>query len=154
MIAARHNEDLSMAAYRDPLAAGGFQWRYRRRVRLPGGTTPRIQGTPLSTHNKIAAEQAEAEHLAAALRGEPPPQKEEHKPKTQTLREFYAGRFDSEHLAISDKPGEVKSRRSIFEAHLLPRFGGVPLDAITAEAITGVWGVSAPIRSQAAGQAT
>lgn len=56
-----------MPAYRDRRSGS---WRYRKLVRMPDGSRPRIEGTP-SLNTKLAAEQAERAHIERLLRGEP-----------------------------------------------------------------------------------
>ena len=110
----------SMPAYRDQRSG---VWRYRKRVRLLDGTTPRIEGTP-SLNTKLAAEQAERAHIERLLRGEPDKPKKE----VPTFEEFVP-----EFLAIcrmKNKPSEVQTKESIMRWHLLPAFGALRLDRI------------------------
>jgi len=109
-----------MPAYRDQRSG---VWRYRKRVRLLDGTTPRIEGTP-SLNTKLAAEQAERAHIERLLRGEPDKPKKE----VPTFEEFVP-----EFLAIcrmKNKPSEVQTKQSILRWHLLPAFGRLRLDRI------------------------
>jgi len=55
-----------MGAYRDTEG----RWRYRKWITLGDGTRTRIKGTP-SLNTKVAADQAEREHIARALAGKP-----------------------------------------------------------------------------------
>src|SRR5450432_1097622 len=108
-----------MPAYRDRRSGG---WRYRKRIRLPDGSRPRIEGTP-SLNTKLAAEAAERAHIERLLRGEPPERKE-------------APRFEEfavDFLNISrakNKPSEIDSKESILRVHLTPAFGKRRLDQI------------------------
>jgi len=108
-----------MPAYRDRRSGC---WRYRKRVRLPDGTRPRIEGTP-SLNTKLEAEAAERAHIERLLRGKPPERKE-------------APRFEDfavDFLNISrakNKPSEIDSKESILRVHLTPAFGKRRLDQI------------------------
>ena len=55
-----------MGAYRDHRN----KWRYRKWITVGDGSRVRIKGTP-SLDTKVAAEQAEREHIARVLAGEP-----------------------------------------------------------------------------------
>jgi integrase len=109
-----------MPAYRDRRSG---HWRYRKRVRLPDGTRPRIEGTP-SLNTKLAAEAAERAHIERLLRGGPVVERKE-APKF----EDFAGDF----LTIcraKNKPSEVGSKEMILRVHLTPAFGTRRLDQI------------------------
>jgi integrase len=112
-----------MPAYRDRRGGG---WRYRKRIRLPDGSRPRIEGTP-SLNTKLAAEAAERAHIERLLRGEPPERKE-----APRFEEF-ATDFMSSYAKANNKPSEQTSKAGILKKHLLPIFGGRHLDGITAQ---------------------
>jgi len=108
-----------MPAYRD-LRSGA--WRYRKRVRLPDGSRPRIEGTP-SLNTKLEAEAAERAHIQRLLRGEQP------KPKEVPRFQDFVGDF----MAIcraKNKPSEVGTKESVLRVHLTPAFGQSRLDQI------------------------
>jgi integrase len=111
-----------MPAYRDRRSGG---WRYRKRIRLPDGTRPRIEGTP-SLNTKLAAEAAERAHIERLLRGEPvkPPEQKE-APK---FEEFVPLFMDI--CRAKNKPSEMDSKESAFRVHLKPAFEGRRLDQI------------------------
>jgi len=115
-----------MPAYRDRRSG---VWRYRKRIRLPDGSRPRIEGTP-SLNTKLAAEEAERAHIARALRGEPsnPPK------EVPTFAEF-AETFMATYARSNNKPSEYEAKRSILSHHLLPAFGARPLEEITGKDI-------------------
>lgn len=112
-----------MPAYRDRRGGG---WRYRKRIRLPDGSRPRIEGTP-SLNTKLAAEAAERAHIERLLRGGPPEQKE-----APRFEEF-ATDFMSSYAKANNKPSEQTSKAGILKKHLFPIFGGRYLDSITAQ---------------------
>ena len=109
-----------MPAYRDQRSG---VWRYRKRVRLLDGTTPRIEGTP-SLNTKLAAEQAERAHIERLLRGEPDKPKQEVPTFEEFVPEFRAI------CRMKNKPSEVQTKESILRWHLLPAFGRLRLDRI------------------------
>ena len=86
-----------MPAYRDERSEN---WRYRKRVRMPDGSRPRIEGTP-SLNTKLAAEQAERAHIERLLRGEP----EKPNKEVPTFAEF-AATFMATYARSNNKPSE------------------------------------------------
>jgi integrase len=112
-----------MPAYRDRRGGG---WRYRKRIRLPDGSRPRIEGTP-SINTKQAAEAAERAHIERLLRGAPPERKE-----APRFEEF-AMDFMSSYAKANNKPSEQTSKAGILNRHLLPIFGDRRLDSFTAQ---------------------
>jgi hypothetical protein len=116
-----------MSAYVDEWNKGPKRWRYRVQIRLPDGTSKRIQGTP-ALNTKEAAERTEREHinrLEDAIRN----------PKAQT-KEAAAPRFEAfaktflEISAPQNKPSALEAKESILRVHLTPIFGRKPLDRI------------------------
>jgi integrase len=116
-----------MSAYVDEWNKGPKRWRYRVQIRLPDGTSKRIQGTP-ALNTKEAAERTEREHinrLEDAIRN----------PKAQT-KEAAAPRFEAfaktflEISAPQNKPSALEAKESILRVHLTPTFGRKPLDRI------------------------
>jgi integrase len=98
-------------------------------VQKPDGTRERINGSaPTHLNTKVAAERAMLDHIERVLHPERvPPRKE-----TPTFAEWFEGRFWKEWvLGRKNKPSEVRSKNIIFNCHLEPRFGGMPLDEIT-----------------------
>jgi integrase len=111
-----------MPAYRDRRSGA---WRYRKRVRMPDGSRPRIEGTP-ALNTKLAAEQAERAHIERLLRGE----RDEPKKEVPTFAEF-AKTFMATYARSNNKPSECEAKRSILNRHLLPAFGSRRLGEIT-----------------------
>ena len=110
-----------MPAYRDQRSG---VWRYRKRVRLLDGTTPRIEGTP-SLNTKLAAEQAERAHIERLLRGEPDKPKKEVPTFEEFVPEFLAICRDEEQAQRGADEG-VNPARCIY----CRRSGGIRLDRI------------------------
>lgn len=113
-----------------PVARGkDGRWRYRASVRKPDGTFIRINGSaPRHVNTKVAAQQAERDHIERILdpRKAPQPRKE-----APTFRDWFNGRFWTEWVVSrKNKPSEVESKRSIFRVHLEPAFGDMPVDEI------------------------
>ncbi len=118
-----------MSAYLDTWNKGPKSWRYRVQIRLPDGSSKRIQGTP-ALNTKEAAERAEREHitrLEEAIRN-PKAQPKEEAPKAPTF-EAFAETF-LEISATKNKPSEIESKEVILRVHLTPFFKGKRLDEI------------------------
>jgi len=97
-------------------------WRYRVQIRLPDGSTKRIEGTP-NINTKEAALRAEKEHIfreEEAIRNPRVP--------CETFEKF-APEFLKTCGAIN-KPSEVATKEMILRCHLVPAFGSLRLDAI------------------------
>lgn len=117
-----------MSVYKD-----GSQWRYRRLVTLPNGSTERISGTP-AINTKIEAEKAERAHIERTL----DPSKAA--PKVEPKRAPGFSQFASEWLAVypasaGNKPSMIESRSYHIRFHLVPYFGSRPLDEIDTFAV-------------------
>ncbi|MBA3456414.1 MAG: site-specific integrase [Deltaproteobacteria bacterium] len=97
-------------------------------VHYPNGTRERITGSaPNHINTKAAAEQAMRDHIERALHPERVPTRKE----TPTFKEWFKGRFWLEWVVgRKNKPTEVRSKNIIFDNHLEPRFGAMPLDEI------------------------
>jgi integrase len=104
------------------------RWRYRETVRLVDGNRDRISGSaPKHVNTKVAAQQAMLEHIERVLHPERTPKKKE----APTFEDWFNGRFWKEWVvARKNKPTEVRSKTIIFENHLKPAFGAMPLDEI------------------------
>jgi len=102
-------------------------------VKLPDGTTYRIREVP-TDQTRRGAEQFEHDRVReitdAWREGSLGTAREEEQP-CPTLRMFYA-RFMAEYVRGENKASEEDSKIDIFENHLLPFFGAMPLDAIKA----------------------
>ena len=99
-------------------------WRYRIKVKLPNGETPRISGTP-ELNTRAAAEMAESISSACSLRHPRTLQKKE----VPTLKKF-ADEFMETYITTNNKPSEIESKRMILRLHLTPFFGSKRLDQI------------------------
>ena len=115
------------------------KWFYRKVVKLPDGGRVRISGTP-TRNTKLAAEQAEREHVDRVIRDWHSPAVE--KRKVPTFAEWFwgedssaaepRGRFWIEWvIGQKNKPSEREAKRSIYLTHLQHALGALPLDAIT-----------------------
>src|SRR4029079_933688 len=103
------------------------RWRYRKTVTLPGRRRERISGTPL-INTKVAAENAEREHIQRLLSSPSTP--EPVKPNEVPTFAKFAEEFMATYSEANNKPSEVQSKRTILKHHLLPAFGGKKLDVI------------------------
>ncbi len=105
------------------------RWRYRHVVHYPDGSRERISGSaPNHINTKAACEQAMHDHIDRCLHPERVPLRKE----TLTFKEWFEGRFWNEWvIGRKNKPSEVRSKTIIFDLHLEPRFGALPLDEIT-----------------------
>ncbi|MGN6110209.1 MAG: tyrosine-type recombinase/integrase [Kofleriaceae bacterium] len=123
-----------MPVRRDPKTG---RWFFRTTVKLPDGSKRRLSGTPgvpgpyhdlaQSRGGAMEAEQR-AIREACAPKIEPLIKKE-----VPTFSEWFDGRFTREWVvARRNKPTEVKSKEYIYEGHLKPAFGPLPLDQIGA----------------------
>lgn len=127
-----------MPVRRDPRTDG---WFFRTTVKLPDGTTRRLFGTPgiPGTYQDLPATKGGAQEaeqraikLALANAGVLAPVKKE----VPTFTEWFNGRFWTEWvLARKNKPTEVRSKTIIFENHLKPAFGHMPIDRIDVGAV-------------------
>jgi integrase len=99
-------------------------------VKKPDGTRERISGcAPKHVNTKVAAQQALLEHIERFLHPERVPKTSKEVP---TFGEWFDGRFwDEWVIGRKNKPTEVRSKTIIFDNHLEPRFGKMPLDEIT-----------------------
>jgi integrase len=115
-----------MSAYVDEWNKGPKRWRYRVQIRLPDGTSKRIQGTP-ALNTKEAAERTEREHinrLEDAIRN-PKAQPKEEAPTFAAFAKTFL-----EISATKNKPSEMESKEMILRVHLTPFFGHLSLDRI------------------------
>ena len=98
-------------------------WRYRVQIRLPDGSTKRIEGTP-NINTKEAAVRAEKEHIFREEEAIRNPKRTEECPTFE--------KFAPEFLKICgaiNKPSEVETKEMILRCHLVPAFGLKLLDA-------------------------
>ena len=134
-----------MGAYRDTEG----RWRYRKWITLGDGTRIRIKGTP-SLDTKVAADQAERDHIARALAGKP---KRTTAPKARAVRKEDAltlSKFVDEIWWPKFRTGGgrrgVNSYTTLMEkdthlrVHILPALGGFPLAGISNELLTEFFG--------------
>jgi len=105
------------------------RWRYRHVVHKPDGTRERISGSaPNHINTKVAAEREMLDHIERVLHPERVPTRK----GTPTFSEWFKGRFWREWVVgRKNKPSEVRSKNIIYDCHLEPRFGEMPLDEIT-----------------------
>lgn len=103
--------------------AWGEQWRYRKRVRLPDGTSVRIAGTP-AVNTKRAAEEAERAHVERVL----------NPPAVVRARRLMSGVFDqfmTDYVTLANnKESERESKRSAIARYLEPSLGHLYLDEV------------------------
>jgi integrase len=137
-----------MGAYRDRRG----RWRYRKWFTRSDGTGVRIKGTP-ALNTKIAAEQAERDHIARVLRGEAGdtlPVRAPAAPAPRKEAELTLGKFVQEIWWPKFRTGGgrrgVNSYTTLMEkdmhlrVHILPALGELPLAAVTNEVLTGFFG--------------
>lgn len=97
------------------------------RMTLPDGTRVRERlKSPVTSHSGTVrwARQREAEILAQGGR------RKEKREAAPTLAEFWPRFIEGHSTANREKPSSVHAKHSIYENHLAPRFGDVPLDRI------------------------
>jgi integrase len=111
-----------MPAYRD-LRNG--TWRYRKLIRLPDGSSTRIEGTP-NVNTKDAAEKAERDHIDREEEAIRNPKKE-----VAPIFAKFAETFMTTYAKTNNKISEQTAKRSILTHHLLPALGSKRLDKIT-----------------------
>jgi integrase len=136
-----------MGAYRDKQG----KWHYRKWFTLGDGNGIRIRGTPV-LNTKVAAEQAERDHIARALKGErdqPVP------PRTPTTRKEDAGtitlsKFVNDIWWPKFRTGggrrgvnsytTLMEKESHLRVHILPALGELGLANVSNEALTEFFG--------------
>jgi integrase len=100
-------------------------------VRLPGGRSMRISGTPAQynlPNTKVGAKEAEIRAVNEAVAADAVPQ---HAREAPTLREFFQGQFWREWvLSRKNSPSEQTNKMSTYEHHLGPAFGHRRIDQI------------------------
>lgn len=102
------------------------RWRYRATVLFPAGNSERISGcAPKHLNNKIAAQQAERDHVERLLHPDRGPQPEKECP---TLQEFAPAFLDTSR--VKNKASTLRSKEQLLETHIVPRLGAHRLDAI------------------------
>lgn len=108
------------------------RWEYRRRVRVLGGKSTRISGTPARyglPNTRAAAVEAESRHtheVATGQRQTPVPVEASASP---TVQAFSARLIESSEAR--DKPSSTDSKRQILRSHILPAIGTLRLDEVT-----------------------
>jgi integrase len=113
-----------MPAYRDPRNHRAI-WRYRKKIKLPNGSTLRISGMP-QINTKEGALKAERAHIERVLNPPPPPKKE-----VPTLDEWFHGRYWEEWVVgRKNKPSTVEGKEYAYKLHIGPFFGKMRLDEI------------------------
>ena len=134
-----------MGAYRDRQG----RWRYRKWITLGDGTRIRVKGTP-SLDTKVAAEQAERDHIARALAGKPkrtavPNPTAVRKEDALTLSKFVDEIWWPKFRTGGGRRG-VNSFTTLMEkdthlrVHILPALGGLPLAGVSNEVLTEFFG--------------
>jgi integrase len=136
-----------MGAHRDEKG----RWRYRKWFTRSDGTGVRIKGTP-ALNTKVAAEQAERDHIARVLRGEdgdaPKRATAQHASRKEddlTLRRFVEEIWWPKFRTGGGRRG-VNSYTTLMEkdmhlrVHILPALGELPLADVSNEALTGFFG--------------
>jgi hypothetical protein len=113
-----------MPAYRD-LRNG--TWRYRKLIRLPDGSSTRIEGTP-NVNTKDAAEKAERDRIDREEEAIRNPKKE-----VAPIFAKFAEKFMTTYAKTNNKISEQTAKRSILTHHLLPALGAKRLDKMTGE---------------------
>ena len=105
------------------------RWRYRVVVDLPSGKQIRISGcAPRNDNNQKAANQAERDHIARAMKEEVA--REAEPPKiVPTVNEFATSYLEIS--AVKNKPSSVRSKETLLRVHLLPAVGHLRLDQVT-----------------------
>ena len=121
-----------MPVRRDPRTE---RWFFRTTIKTPEGTKLRLYGTPgvpgpfhdLAA-TRVGAVEAEQRAIREAFAPKLEPSVTQEVP---TFHEWFKGRFWSEWVVgRKNKPTEVRSKNIIFDNHLEPRFGTMPLDEI------------------------
>jgi integrase len=121
-----------MPVRRDPRTE---RWFFRTTIKTPEGTKLRLYGTPgvpgpfhdLAA-TRVGATEAEQRAIREAFAPKLEPSVTQEVP---TFQEWFKGRFWSEWVVgRKNKPTEVRSKNIIFDNHLEPRFGTMPLDEI------------------------
>lgn len=88
--------------------------------------------SPLNSRH--GAEDYELTLRSRLNRGEPIDGPDVEQPRVPTFAEFAVEWFET-YVKANNKPSEVSMKRSILTCHLLPAFGGSPLDSVTTRAI-------------------
>ena len=121
-----------MPVRRDPRTG---RWFFRATIKTPDSKKLRLFGTPgvpgpfhdLAA-TRIGAVEAEQRAIREAFAPKPEPSVAKEVP---TFQEWFKGRFWGEWVVgRKNKPTEVRSKNIIFDNHLEPRFGTMPLDEI------------------------
>ena len=125
-----------MPVYRTP----DGRWRYRVQLRLPNQEEPlRISGcAPKHDNTKLAATQAERDHIARVQRGEAVPKPKpvaEDKTETAIILRDFAADFTKTYVRTNNKPSEQKAKEKILRRYLLPTLGAHRLSDIRAKEI-------------------
>ena len=115
-----------MPVYRDKRNG---RWRFRKMLTLPNGRRIRLGGTG-AVNTRVAAEAAERAAIEQALRamGKPEPK------EVPTLQAFQE-EFVRTYVRANNKESERRSKELILQAHIVPRFGRMRIDAIGARDI-------------------
>jgi integrase len=107
-------------------------WFYRTWVRCPDGVRRRVYGQPGKfglSNTKVAAQQAEAMHVAKILAGQPIKEPIETRSTIPTIDAFWETVAATSRA--SNKSSSVDSKEQIYRDHIKPRLGHMRLDAIT-----------------------
>lgn len=138
---ARHMQGLVgkynlMSARRDKRKRNGG-WYFRRKIRLPDGSKPRIfgvavlHGQPDTESGALEAERLEINRILSTGQVKPAPSPEVTKKEVPTLKEFATTFLETSRVA--NKPSTVESKELVLRRHILPRLGMLRLDEISYE---------------------
>jgi integrase len=108
-------------------------WRYRIKIKLPNGKTPRISGTP-QINTKVAAEIAEREHIQRML--SPPSPEASQKKEVPNFSKFVDEQWLPTYpAAAGNRPTSVREKEIHIRCHLKPALGRFSLDRIQGEVV-------------------
>ncbi len=111
-------------------------WEVDIRFRLPDGTVFRERTKNPMTGKSAVVRWGEARERELLLNGKPKRLAVgEEVAAVPTLKEFAPRFVDGYARANREKPSAIAGKESILRVHLVPRFGGMALDAITTQAV-------------------
>jgi hypothetical protein len=108
------------------------RWRYRKIIKLPGGSRIRISGTP-TLNTKVSAEAAEREHINRVLSPLPAPIERKEIPTFQKfVKEVWWPTYPS---SANNRPSTCREKASHLRLYLTPELAHLRLDAIRGEVV-------------------
>ena len=107
-------------------------WEVDIRFRLPDGTVVRERTRSLLPSRSAAQRWGQARERVLLLKGKPTDHEKE-VAQVVTLKEFAPRFIDGYARANRQKPSGIAWKQTILRAHLIPRFGQLPLDRITTQ---------------------